>query len=95
MLSRPRPSSSKTEVPPEAMVIPVPGHAVVQGVVVQSSEWPPTGFVGSCCQGSWPKPSLGEAEFPPEGEVVPRRVHVPSGVVRVEWSAWGSGGHYS
>jgi hypothetical protein len=33
MLTRPRPGSDETEVPPKALVEPVPGHAVVQGMV--------------------------------------------------------------
>jgi hypothetical protein len=60
------------------------------------SKWPPVGFTGSCCWGSWSKPSSGEAEFslrmwltsgetefPPEGETMLRHVHVPSRVVRI------------
>jgi hypothetical protein len=31
MLSRPRPSSGETEVPPEALAEPASRHAVVQG----------------------------------------------------------------
>jgi hypothetical protein len=49
MLSRPRPDSGETEVPPEALVELVSGHAVIMDGLVQSSEWPPAGFAGSCC----------------------------------------------
>jgi hypothetical protein len=63
--------------------------------LVQLSEWPPEGFTGSCCRGSWLKSRSGEAEFSPEveldlgrggdpspeGDTMLRRVHVPSVVV--------------
>jgi hypothetical protein len=63
--------------------------------LVQLSEWPPAGFTGSCCRGSWPKPRSGETEFSPEaeldfgrggdpspeGDTMLIRVHITSGVV--------------
>jgi hypothetical protein len=58
MLSRPRPSSGEMEVPPEAMVVPMMGHTVVQGVVVHVSEWPPTGC-GELLPGQLAKARLG------------------------------------
>jgi hypothetical protein len=94
MLSRPRPGSGETEVPPEALVELASGRTIIWEEVAQLSEWPPPGFTGSCCRGDWPKPSSGEAEFslrlrstsgeaefPLEGETMLCRTHVPSGVV--------------
>jgi hypothetical protein len=46
--------------------------------LVQLSEWPPVGFTGSRCRGSWSKPSSGEVEFSPEVEADFGRGGVPS-----------------
>jgi hypothetical protein len=63
MLSRPRPSSGEMEVPPRPW--PSLPWGPYKEEVAQLSEWPPAGFAGSCCWGSWPKPSSNEAEFSP------------------------------
>jgi hypothetical protein len=75
MLSRPRPCSGEAEVPPEAMVGPVPGHAAVWGVVRTVAGVASCGIHGElmaagCCQGSWPRSCSGEAETSPEAEAV-------------------------
>jgi hypothetical protein len=58
MLSRPRPGSGETEVPPEALAEPASGRADVQGgvnIVVG---------VASCgIRGEWLPGQLGEAEL--------------------------------
>jgi hypothetical protein len=94
MLSRPRPGSGETEVPPEALVEPISGHTVVRGggnIIVGVAL---CGIRGEWLLGGWPNPSSGEtefsprlratsveAEFPLEGETMLCRTHITSGVV--------------
>jgi hypothetical protein len=53
------------EVPPEALVEPASGHAVVQGGVSSVVRVASCGIHGKLLPESWPKSSSGEAEFSP------------------------------
>jgi hypothetical protein len=87
MLSRQRPGSGKTKVPPEALVEPASGHAVVQGgvsIVVGVATY---GIHGELLPGQLAEAELGrsgvffevKADFgrggvPSRGETMPSRV---------------------
>jgi hypothetical protein len=59
MLSRPRPRAGEAEVHPEAMVLPVAGHAVMQGVVGTITKVASCGICGELLPGQLAEAELG------------------------------------